>query len=376
MNSSRCSGRRTSSVQDLLPRLTELYIECRLYGRSTRPSASGPYPPTSTESSIAGSGRGWRPRVVGGKTVGLSTRITSAPRSARCRVRSGPDQTVVRSRTRSPLQWWDIRVAGDCCRRSLRPLDGIRRELRLPERRGGVSKPPASFGVPVRGPRHENRPYLRVDTVDPEAALVEVVGRQQLLGLVDRRDRPPGRLPGFGDLLPGPAQQPRIENAVQDLFGLWTSEGVGTGEGFRQFGTVENRQHLFELLGRHHQRHVSVGARMDPVREQDRAAVECPRGLRPPGLDIPSRGEARSSSDWRRVPLSPRNQQRHPRPSPARGGSPPAHLRPRCDPLCTPRSTWASAPGRAGPGRATPRTPGRRSRTRHSPRRARWHQSL
>ena len=126
-----------------------------------------------------------------------------------------------------PRSGGDVGIAHADRRR--RGLDVARRgvgALALAETRRGPPQRPAALGEPVRRTGKQERAQRFVVDVHPEAALVEMVRHQQLGGLVDRGDRPPRRLPGDGDLVAGPFEQPRIEDAVEDLLGLGPHERV------------------------------------------------------------------------------------------------------------------------------------------------------
>ena len=108
----------------------------------------------------------------------------------------------------------------------------------------------------------------------PEPALVQVVGLQHLGWCVHRRDRPSRPLGGVGDLLAGVTEQPRVQHTVEDLLGLGAAEGVRPGERVGELRAIEDEEHLVELLGRHHHRHVAVGARVDAERKQRGVGID------------------------------------------------------------------------------------------------------
>ena len=171
-------------MTESLLRAIELFIACRLYGRSSTPSSSGPYELSKAPSVVVSAGRGTYPLVVGGNELGFSSRITSAPRSASSCVRYGPDHTVVRSSTRMPSSGG---VDGSRC--AARGIGVGRRLERLPvgvelaERQAPArwSRQPR-LGVPVRraGDQH-GAPARRLLDLVPEAALVEVVDLEHLV---------------------------------------------------------------------------------------------------------------------------------------------------------------------------------------------------
>ena len=147
-------------------------------------------------------------------------------------MRNGPDHTVVRSSTRMPRSGGTVGIAAP---RPVAPRGWTspvaRRRLVLTEARCGSPQLPPTLGEPVRRTRKEERSELVVDGVHPEPALVEMVGLEQLGGLVDRGHRPPGRLPRGGDLVARPFEQPGVEDAVEDLLRLGPHERVRTREG-------------------------------------------------------------------------------------------------------------------------------------------------
>ena len=94
-------------------------------------------------------------------------------------------------------------------------------------------------------------------------------------GSLTGRDRPPRRLAGDGDLFARPFEQPGIEDAVEDLLRLGPHERVRAARTRPELVAPEHGQHLAELLGRHHHRHVAVGAGEDAERQQRVAARGC-----------------------------------------------------------------------------------------------------
>ncbi len=206
--------------------------------------------------------------------------MTSAPRSPSSMVAYGPAHTVVRSRMRIP------RAAGGPARtQSDRTRSGRTRRGRVPARRpppatrptsrvvlaqGGSQAPqrPTPFGQAERRPGQIDRAGGRIVGVDPEAPLVEVVHLEHLVGQVDAGERPPGRLGRGGGFGPGVGEQPRVQGRVHRFLGVAPLEGVRSGERGTEVVVVEDVEHLAQLLGSGHHRHVPVGAREHAGRDQ------------------------------------------------------------------------------------------------------------
>ncbi len=127
---------------------------------------------------------------------------------------------------------------------------------------------PAALVVAVRRPREPHPAERRVVDVDPEPALVEVVGLQHLGRAVHAGQRP---LPGLrqrGGVGARVLEQPRVQRDVEDLLGVRAGERVRARERCLQRVVVEHLEHLGQLLRRRHHRHVAVGAREDADRQQ------------------------------------------------------------------------------------------------------------
>ena len=197
MNSSRCSGKRTSRVHERLPRDERVVHGVTVVGTILATGCQRPVQPRERAERHVGRGAG---------DVALRRRREHVRRldpdhlgaevaEERGEVGARPHRGEVEHADAAQRRHVGI-AHGDRRRRALDVAASRVGASRWP-RRGAVRRsvqPPSvsRYGAPGKQERAE----LLVDDVHPEPALVEMVRHEQLGGLVDRGDRPPGRLPG------------------------------------------------------------------------------------------------------------------------------------------------------------------------------------
>ena len=182
----------------------------------------------------------------------------------------GPDHTVVRSTTRTPVRAGSGAAAPRAAPGGTGARSGRGRPpaVVLTEARGqSVQGPPALAEAAGRS-RKIDRTGTGIVGVHPEPALRQVLGLEHLGRRVHAGQGPPAPLGRGRRLRPGPRQQPRVQRRVHGLLGLAPFEGVGTGEGLSQRVVVEHVEELAELLGRRHQGDVAVRTGVHPARDE------------------------------------------------------------------------------------------------------------
>ena len=182
MSSSRASGRRGSMVHDSLLRAIELFIAWRLYGRSSTPSiARRVHRQQAAEQHVRvgpgevalGGGREHR-RVLDPDHLGAEVGEQLGEVGPR------PHRGEVEDPDAAQRRLVGVR------RCPTRPVRSRRRHLDARLAAGGVGRrvvqPPAALGVAGTGAPGQQRPSPSTGSsdVDPEPALVEVVGLQHL----------------------------------------------------------------------------------------------------------------------------------------------------------------------------------------------------
>ena len=176
-----------------------------------------------------------------------------------------------------------------------------------------------------------------------------------------------------GDLGPGVREQPRVERGVEDLLGLRSHERVGAGERLRERVVVEDREHLRELLGCRHHRHVAVGAGEHAVGSSVSAVLARDAAAgRAPWYSHPRKRTARDGDGAERLVRAhsrrARRRRRHGRAATA-ASAPSAAVCPIVHSPTTP-GTFTGTTSECPCGRRDPaRPPARRGRTTCSPRR-------